>query len=46
MREREIEASLDAYYGNRQDSEIREEEAMVAAFNRSQRRLDLDDEGE
>jgi metal-responsive CopG/Arc/MetJ family transcriptional regulator len=38
----EIDASLDAYYGARPASELKEERAMVRAFRRSRRRLDLD----
>jgi metal-responsive CopG/Arc/MetJ family transcriptional regulator len=38
----DIEASLDAYYGDRTVSERSEEAAMVRAFRRSRRRLDLD----
>jgi metal-responsive CopG/Arc/MetJ family transcriptional regulator len=44
-REREVEASLDAYYGTRPEIERSEERRMVMAFNRSQRRRDLDREG-
>jgi metal-responsive CopG/Arc/MetJ family transcriptional regulator len=44
-RQREIEASLEAYYGKQPAAEQQEERAMVRAFNRSQRRHDLDDEG-
>jgi metal-responsive CopG/Arc/MetJ family transcriptional regulator len=43
--EREIEASLDAYYGALTPSERGEQARMVKAFNRSQRRRDVDDEG-
>jgi len=38
----EIDASLDAYYGTRSPAERSEESAMVGAFRRSRRRLDLD----
>jgi metal-responsive CopG/Arc/MetJ family transcriptional regulator len=45
QRDREIEGSLDAYYGTMTASERAEEERMVRAFNRSQRkRRDLDRE--
>ena len=44
-READIEASLDAYYAGRTAPERAEEKAMVRAFNRSQRRHDLDEEG-
>jgi metal-responsive CopG/Arc/MetJ family transcriptional regulator len=44
-RERGIESSLDAYYGTRGEAERAEERRLVRAFNRSQRRHDLDDEG-
>ena len=37
-----IDASLDAYYGARPAAERTEEAAMVRAFRRSRRRLDLD----
>jgi metal-responsive CopG/Arc/MetJ family transcriptional regulator len=38
----DIDASLDAYYGSRSAAERTEEAAMVRAFRRSRRRLDLD----
>ena len=38
----DIDASLDAYYGSRSSAERSEEAAMVRAFRRSRRRLDLD----
>ena len=38
----EVDASLDAYYGSRSPKERTEETAMVRAFQRSRRRLDLD----
>ena len=38
----DIDASLDAYYGSRSIAERTEEAAMVRAFRRSRRRLDLD----
>ena len=41
-RAREIDAELDAYYGSQTPSERAEERAMVKAFQRSRRRLDLD----
>ena len=44
-RDRQIEESLDAYYAKRSAGEIAEEDTMVRAFQRSQRRLDLDEEG-
>jgi hypothetical protein len=37
-----IDASLDEYYGSRSPAERSEEAAMVRAFRRSRRRLDLD----
>jgi metal-responsive CopG/Arc/MetJ family transcriptional regulator len=40
-----IDASLDAYYGARTKSEVAEERAMVRAFRKSRRTLDLDREG-
>ena len=44
-KEREIEAALDVYYGSATAAERAEERGMVRAFNRSQRRRDLDHEG-
>jgi hypothetical protein len=44
-RSEDVDASLDAYYGSRTRDEISEERAMVRAFRRSRRRLDLDREG-
>jgi hypothetical protein len=44
-RDRDIDASLDAYYGGRPAQERAEERGLVRAMNRSQRRRDLDDEG-
>lgn len=44
-RDADVEASLDAYYTGRTAPERAEEQAMVGAFNRSQRRHDLEDEG-
>ncbi len=41
----DVDASLDAYYGARSRGEVAEERAMVRAFRRSRRRLDLDREG-
>jgi metal-responsive CopG/Arc/MetJ family transcriptional regulator len=41
-RAQEIDESLDAYYGSRSTGEQKEERAMVDAFRRSRRRLDLD----
>jgi metal-responsive CopG/Arc/MetJ family transcriptional regulator len=41
----DVDASLDAYYGVRSQGEVAEERAMVRAFRRSRRRLDLDREG-
>jgi hypothetical protein len=41
-RKAELEAELDAYYGTMFKDEREEARAMVAAFNRSQRRRDLD----
>jgi len=38
----DIDASLDDYYGSRSTAEQAEEAAMVRAFRRSRRRLDLD----
>jgi metal-responsive CopG/Arc/MetJ family transcriptional regulator len=38
----EVDASLDAYYASRSEDERTEESAMVRAFRRSRRRLDLD----
>jgi metal-responsive CopG/Arc/MetJ family transcriptional regulator len=43
-RDSEIDASLDAYYGKMTAADRAEEERMVRAFNRSQRKHDLDDE--
>lgn len=43
-RRREIEQSLDAYYGRLTGAERAEERRLVRAFNRSQRRRDLDHE--
>jgi len=42
QREAAIDASLDAYYGTLPAAERTEEAAMVRAFRRSQRRIDLD----
>ena len=44
-KEHALEASLDAYYRGTSAAQGREERAMVRAFNRSQRRRDLDREG-
>lgn len=44
-RDSEIDASLDAYYGKMTAADRAEEERMVRAFNRSQRKHDMDDEG-
>jgi metal-responsive CopG/Arc/MetJ family transcriptional regulator len=44
-RDSEIDASLDAYYGRMTAADRAEEERMVRAFNRSQRKHDPDDEG-
>jgi metal-responsive CopG/Arc/MetJ family transcriptional regulator len=44
-RERELDAALDAYYGTRTAAERSDDRRMVRAFNRSQRRRNLDDEG-
>ena len=41
----DVDASLDAYYVSRSRDEVAEERAMVRAFRRSRRRLDLDREG-
>lgn len=41
-----IEASLDAYYGSRSKDEVTEERALVRAFQRSRKNLDLDREGD
>jgi hypothetical protein len=38
----DIDASLDAYYGSRSAGDRSEESAMVRAFRRSRRGLDLD----
>ena len=38
----EIDASLDAYYSSRSPAEKTEEVALVRAFRRSRRHLDLD----
>ena len=43
--EAEIDASLDAYYGALTEAERAEERAMVQAFQRSRRKLDLEAEG-
>lgn len=45
-RDEALDASLDAYYRGTGSAEQREQRAMVRAFNRSQRRRDLDDEGQ
>ena len=44
-RSEDMEASLDAYYGSRTREDLNEERAMVRAFRRSRRSLDLDEEG-
>jgi len=41
----DVDASLDAYYGTRSRGEVAEERAMVRAFRRSRKGLDLDREG-
>jgi predicted transcriptional regulator len=41
----DVDASLDAYYGSRSRGEVAEERAMVRAFSRSRKGLDLDREG-
>ena len=45
-RSEDVDASLNAYYGARTPGEIAEERAMVGAFRRSRRKLDLDREGQ
>lgn len=45
-RSEDVDASLSAYYGTRTRGEIAEEQAMVRAFRRSRRKLDLDREGQ
>jgi len=42
LRERELEASLDAYYGTRTDADRREDDALVGASVRRARATDLD----
>lgn len=44
VRSEDVDASLDADYGSRTRDETNEERAMVRAFRRSRRRLDLDRE--
>ncbi len=41
-RDEGVDASLDAYFAGSSEAERAEEEAMVNAFRRSQRRIDLD----
>lgn len=44
LRARELEASLDAYYGSRPGAERRDDDAIVAASVRRARATDLDRE--
>src|SRR5262249_29684347 len=44
-RSRAVDADLDAYYGSLSKAEQDEERAMVRAFRRSRRKLDVDREG-